>query len=223
MSEKPASLTPDPIEAEHRKRLLPWATKAVDLVTSKVEDARAHAENAVTATLKATPDGRPSLAKLRANRSYMAALNRLNELWTQIGGPSVTSSAGFVHDAAEAFYWDSRRLQWERIEPDFRVASQEPTQAQLAYVRSLLWFGVPVRQGFESQFATTRTSLLQAMSVAGSSDLRKRDATSALDTWEQQALARLIPRLGLALADANQRADDQAMKDTIRPEFQGES
>ena len=223
MSERPASLTPDPIEAEHRARLEPWAVKAVDLVTGKVEDARAHAENAVTATLKATPDGRPSMAKIRANRSFVAALSRLDELWTQIGGPSITSSSGFVHDAAAAFYEDSRRLWWDRVDPDFRVSGQEPSKSQIAAVRSLLWFGLPVRTGFESQFATTRMSLLQSISVAGASGSRRGDVATALDAWEQQALSRLIPRLGMALSDANQRADLLAMVDTIRPEFRDQA
>lgn len=220
MSARPASLTPDPIEAEHRERLLPWARRAVDLVMRKVEDARSHAENAVTAVLRDAPDGRPSLLALRRNRSYAAALDRLDELWAQIGGPSIASSSGFVHDAAEAFYGDSRRIWWGRIDPDFRVVNREPTRAQLAYVRSLLWYGVSVRQGFEPQFVTTKSALTAAMSVAGAQAAKPRDARIALDTWEQQANARLIPRLGLALSDANQRADLQAMKDTIRPEFQ---
>lgn len=223
MSERPASLTPDPIEQEHRERLLPWVTKGVNLIAVKIEDARAHAENAVTATLKATPDGRPSLAKIRANRSYAAALNRIDELWSALGGPSVTSSSGLIHDATGSFYQDSWRIWLERHDPEFRVSGQEPTRAQLAYVRSLLWFGVPVRTAFESQFATTRTSLLQSISVAGASGFRVgASRTDFFETWERQTLDRLMPRMGLALNDANQRADLQAMVDTIRPEFRDE-
>lgn len=219
MSDRPASLDGDPIEQEHRARLLPWVTKGVDLIQGKVEDARAHAENAVTATLKATPDGRPSLAKIRANRSYAAALNRIDELWSALGGPSVTSSAGFIHDATGSFYRDSWRIWLERHDPEFTTSATEPTRAQLAHVRSLLWFGVPVRTGFEPLFATCRSSLLSAMSVAGSTAGTRRSAAETLAGWEQQALGRLMPRMGLALNDANQRADLQAMVDTLKPEY----
>src|SRR5512135_2157880 len=91
------------IENRQKGRLEPWIAKGVKLVSAKLADARAHAEKAVTDTLRSTPDGRPSMARIRANPSYQASLNRLDELWAEIGGPSVTSLQGLIQDSSAAF------------------------------------------------------------------------------------------------------------------------
>ena len=170
-------------------------------------------------TLRQTPDGRASVARVRQNPSFQAALNRLDELHTALAGPSVTSISGLVHDAAEAAYTDSRDLWWDQIDPDYRAPSKEPTKEQKTNVRGLLWYGLPVRQGFKTQFQTAHNNLLIAVSAAGSTQATSRDGFVALRTWEEKTKASLMSRLGAALLDANVRSDREAMKHTIHSKW----
>jgi hypothetical protein len=217
------------MEQRHIARLEPWVKRGVALVSGKIADARAHAEKAVTDTLRQTPDGRASVARIRQNPSFQAALNRLDELHTALAGPdelhtalagpSVTSISGLVHDAAEAAYTDSRDLWWDQIDPDYRAPSKEPTREQKTNVRGLLWYGLPVRQGFKTQFQTAHNNLLIAVSAAGSTQATNRDGFIALRTWEEKTKASLMSRLGAAMVDANVRADREAMKHTIHSKW----
>lgn len=209
------------IEARHRARLEPWARKLVRLIADKLEDARAHAGNAVTVTLRDTPDGRATAAKIKRSRSFAAANSRLDELLAAIAGDSDVATDGLVHDATEAFYADSFALWHGQIPPRFRVSSDAPTAQGRAYARGLLWYGLPVRRGLEASFATARNQLLAAVGTAGTSSTSRRAGVDALDGWEQRARSSLITRAGLALNDANQRADLQAMRDVILPQYRG--
>lgn len=208
-------MTERQLDDRRRKRLLPWQRLAVRTVSGKLADARAHASKAVTESLKATPDGRASAAVIRRNPSYQAAEARLDELWAEIGGPSVTSIAGLVQDCTEACYRDAISLWRSEVPDDFRAPGDPPTAAQLAYVRGLLWYHLPIRSAFAAPVARARHDLAAAVGMAGSTG---RDAT-ALSTWESRHRARLIRHLGLALGDADGRANDQAMRDVIDPRF----
>jgi hypothetical protein len=209
----------DAMEQRHIARLEPWVKRGVVLVSGKLADARAHAEKAVTDTLRQTPDGRASVARIRQNPSFQAALTRLDELHTALAGSSVTSISGLVHDVAEHAYVDSRDLWWEQIDPDYRAPSKEPTNEQKANARGLLWYGLPVRQGFKTQFQAAHNNLLIALSAAGSIQATNRDGFTALRTWEEKTKASILSRLGAALVDANVRADREAMKHTIHPKW----
>lgn len=208
------------IEARQRKRMEPWARQLVKLVFAKLDDARSHAENAVTDTLRNTPDGRATAGRVRQSRSFLAALSRLDELWAAIGGASVQSTSGMIHDAADAFYVDSRDLWWNQIPEKFRATRREPTIQQRDYARGLLWFGLPVRSGLEQSIGSARNGLLVAAGQAGASGSTRREGVSTLKAWELRHRSALIKRAGLALNDANQRSDLQAMRDTIDPMYQ---
>jgi hypothetical protein len=210
------------MEQRHIARLEPWVKRGVALVSAKLADARAHAEKAVSDTLRQTPDGRASMSQIRQNPSFKAALSRLDELHTALAGPSVTSISGLVHDVAEHAYIDSRDLWWDQIDPDYRAPSKEPTEAQKNNVRGLLWYGLPVRQGFKTQFQAAHNNLLIALSAAGSTQATNRDGFVALRGWEEKTKASLMSRLGAALVDANVRGDREAMKHTIHADYRPE-
>lgn len=207
------------LEKRHTDRLEPWIAKATELVTGKLADARAHAEKAVTDTLRQTPDGRASLARIRANPSFQAALSRLDELHNAITGPAVTSIQGFVHHASEAFYRDARTYYWDQIHPDYRVESPAVTQQQTANVRGQLWFDLPVRQALEPELKRMKNSLAVALGTAGSRQTATRDGYTALNTWHTQTAESLTRRVAGALVDANIRADRQALLDSIHPDW----
>lgn len=207
-----------PWEASLRQRLLPWVRHGLMRVGEVMNSARDHAENAVTQTLKRTPDGRATAARIRMHPSFKAALRRLAELQDEIGGPSVTSLSGMVQDATEAFYRDARKWHANDV-PDEYQGSSAITDAQVAYVRGLLWYHKPIRTAFQPKFLTIRNDLIASLGAAGTSDATKRDGTMALKTWEQNARFRLGQQLGAAMADMNVAADRQAMKDTMHPDL----
>lgn len=205
--------------ARHARRLAPWCRAAAELVETRLADARAHAETAVTASLRATPDGRASAAVIRRNPSFKAALRRLLELWQAIGGPSATSIDGFVQDATEAFYRDSLAY-WLRQVPDrFRAAGNPPTAVQANAARGMLWYGQPIRTAFRASIARASDDLIAALAAAGSTSATKRDGVTVIRTWEALHRARLTRYLALALGDASQRADQRAMTDAIAPKY----
>jgi hypothetical protein len=216
----PAVATPKltPWEARLRKRLLPWIRHELGRVGEVMNQAHAHAENAVTQTLKKTKDGRASAARIRLNPSFQAALRRLSELQNEIGGPTVTSLSGLVQDAAESFYRDARQWYADEV-PAEHQGSTAITAAQVAYVRGLLWYHKPIRLALQPKFVTIRNDLIAALGAAGSTTSTKRVGTDALQTWEQTARWRLGQEVGAAMADLNVAADRQAMKDTMKPEL----
>ena len=207
------------IEQRHKDRLEPRVKRGIALVSGKLEDARAHAENAVTNTLRGTQDGRLSAGVLRQNPSVRAAISRLDELWSAIGGASVTALSGFVQDSSAAFYRDSRDLWWNNIRPEYRVDSKDITASQDTYVRGLLWFGVPIRKHFEAPIARSKTTMLQALHQAGSTEATTKDGYLTLQAWQGKTRDALIRQVGLALVDASMRADRQAMNDTLAPQY----
>ena len=204
------------LAARHRKRLLPWHQKLVALVSGKLHDAAAHAQNAVTEVLRSTPDGRASAAVVRRSRSYQAALARLDELWAALGGPSVVSLQGLVQDCTAAAYRDSCDYWRDEIPPEYRVGGSMPTAAHETYVRGLLWYGQPIRAALEPHFKRAGHALASSVHAAGS----QADPDSrSLKVWESRQRARLIRAGGLAISDANQRADLQAMRDMTDPVY----
>lgn len=207
-----------PWEARLRKRLLPWIRYGITRVGEVMAQARAHAENAVTQTLKKTPDGRASAGRVRMNPSFQAALRRLTELQDEIGGPTVMSLSGLVQDATESFYRDARQW-WADDVPVEHQGSTAITTEQVAYARGLLWHHRPIRTAIQPKFVTIRNDLITSLGAAGMTDATKRDGTAVLRTWEQNARWRLGQELGAALADLNVAADRQAMKDTMLPEL----
>lgn len=205
-------------ERNLRKRLLPWVRRGLGRVGETMNQAKAHAENAVTQTLKKTPDGRASAAKARLNPSFKAALRRLAELQDELAGPTAVSLSGFVQDATEAFYRDARAWHANDVPAEYQ-GSPAITAAQVAYVRGLLWYHKPIRIAFDPMFTRIRNDLIASVGAAGMTTASKRDGTTALQSWELNSRFRLGQELGAAMADLNVAADRQAMKDTMKPEL----
>jgi len=204
------------VNKRHRERIMPWHHKAIRMASAKLADARAHAESAVTETLKKTPDGRASIALIRSNPSYKAALNRLDELWVAIAGPSVTSLNGLIHDVAEACYRDAVEFWRERTPKKFQSPDRGITASQVQYVRGLLWYGKTICDAFEPVIMRAKSDLAAAIGAAGSAD---RD-NLALKTWETKQQSVIAKRIDLAINDADQRSDLQAMRDVFDPAIQ---
>jgi len=207
-----------PWESRVQKRLMPWVRHGLIRVGEVMAQARAHAENAVTQTLKKTPDGRASSARIRMNPSFKAALRRLSELHDEIGGPSVVSLSGLVQDATESFYRDARAWYADEV-PTEHQGSPDVISSQVLYVRGLLWYHKPIRTAFQPAILRIRNDLIASIGAAGSTTAGVQDHANVLTTWEKNSRFRLGQELGAAMGDLNVAADRQAMKDTMLPEI----
>lgn len=185
-------------------RLRPWIGKAVALINGRVEDARAHADKAVTDTLKATPDGRPSALRVQRSPSYQAALNRLDELEDALVGPASNSTAGLIRDARAAFYRDSIEL-WKHVIPEERRAVKDPhpTAKGEAVVRGAIIHDLDLHREVRPSFQRSKDTLFAAVNGAGRTRSSDRLGTALLDGWERDAKRRLIGVAVTALSDSD--------------------
>ena len=197
-----------------------WARPILARVGSKLEDAAAHAERAVTRGLKATADGRPTARKASQSPSFAAALARLDELWSWLAGPSKDSLQGRLRDAREAFYRKAFELHRELVPVELQVSvDPEPTVANIRLVRGALIHGYDLRRELEGPFATAKRKLAAAVAQAGSRAARDADTSDVLGTWHRQSLGAIQAAVLRALSDSVEFADTEAGMDLIHPEF----
>jgi hypothetical protein len=194
----------------------------VSAIRAKVSDARAHAANAVTEALRATPDGRATIRKATRSRSFQAAMARLDELWTDLCGPSVASRDGKLRDAREAFYRKCFELWTPLIPQDMRAGADEPTAAAIA-ARTMVLHGYDLRIELAGPIGTAERNLQSAVVRAGNREATKRTSIDLLAGWEQSTRTSLEQSVRIALGDALIALDVQAGRDQVRPEFLDQS
>lgn len=197
-----------------------WSTAVIPMVESKLEDAHAHAERAVTQTLKATADGRPTARKANRSPSFQAAVARLDELLDWLAGPSANSLRGRVRDAREAFYRKAFGLHLPMIPAELHVSPHpEPTFANLRLIRGALIHGVDLRKELEGPIATAKRQLTAAVASAGQRAATARDSSDILETWHKQSVAAIRTAVLRVLSDSVEFADTEAGTDLIHPDY----
>lgn len=197
-----------------------WAVAIFGPVRAKVEDARAHAERSITQTLKAAVEGRPSARQAIRSPSYQAALNRLDELWTWLAGPSTTSLDGRIRDAREAFYRRAFELNRPLVPAALHVtADPEPTLANLRLMRGVLIHGLDLRQELEGPFADARRRLLAAVNLAGRRSTPDHVETEILDAWYRKTWESVQAAVLRCLSDSVEFADVEAARDLVHPDY----
>lgn len=204
---------------EQLKRLNAWIGHCMARVAAKLDDAKAHAVNAVTQTLKDTPDGRATIQKVKRSSSYRAALARLDELLDILAGPSSRSLDGLMRAAREDFYTDAFRL-WRTLidESLWRSKDRHVSQDGISVVRGLPIHGLDVRDELRGRFDRIKRHLAAALAVAGGRSTPGDVATQAIDTWHKQSVASLALAVRLALSDGQVAADTQAARDLVHPD-----
>lgn len=197
-----------------------WAAAILPVVEAKVDDAHAHAGKAITDTLKATEDGRATARKASRSPSFQAALNRLDELWTWLAGPSKDSLQGKIRDAREAFYRKGFELQRPLIPDDLWItADPRPTAEGIRLIRGALIHGYDLRRELEGAFTTAKRGLSAAVAVAGRREADGATKTDLLGAWKRTTLDALRLAVLRALSDSVEFADVEAGVDLIHPEF----
>jgi hypothetical protein len=207
-------------EAAQVRSLRPWLRHALGTIGTKVSDAKAHAVNSVTDTLKQVPEGRPTVRKAARSRSAQAALKRLDELWAQLCGPTASSLDGLLRDAREAFYEASHERWKPFIPPDLRVVSDPaPTQAALRMVRAMPLHGYDVRQELAVPIERAKRSLLAAIAQCGQRSTPEHVAVDILDGWERRTKSALFRVAQSALSDGQKAAETLAGRDLVHPDY----
>lgn len=192
-------------------RMRPWLGRGVEKVQAAVDQAAAHAITALTETLKATPDGKPTERAVRRSRSYRAATARLLELWDALAGPSIDSTEGLIRDAREDLYRKSFAFWTEHLEGEDPKAA--PTRRQVTLARVAIIDGYDLRTEVGAAIRSATADLKRAVTAASNSTTPSRVATDRIRTWQATkggALRILAARL---ISDSNVSAHNQALID----------
>jgi hypothetical protein len=207
------------LEAERARR----AASILAVVGRELAAAHAHAVKAVTETLRATPDGRPTIRRANRNPSFKAALGHLDDLLTRLAGPSAVSLDGAVRDAREAFYRLAFRLHTPHMPEALRVRKEpQPTRANLDLVRGAALHGYDVRTELEAPFAVAARTLKAAVATAGSPAVSRAIGDQALKNWHDRAARSIGPAVLSLLSDSAEHANTEAMADLVHPDFRAE-
>jgi hypothetical protein len=200
--------------------------EALARIGAKVDDAAAHARNALTATLRATPDGRATIRRANRNPSFLAALARLDELLTELAGPSASSTEGTLRDGREALYTRAFSGWAPKVPEAIRTAGgpdQLPTAAELRAARTLVLHGYDLRREIGGPIADAKRRLSSAVVLAGSRGADDRSADDLIAAWARATKAKLGQVVSLSIGDAAVALEVQAGRDLVRPEFLDES
>jgi hypothetical protein len=209
MSSKPV-LKPTPL-------LILWSSRAGLKIQSKVRDAQAHGTKAVTEALKQTPDGRPTLRRARRSPSLTAGKARLDELLTDLAGPSVASRAGLLRDARQAFYQASFAKWWPLVPEDLRIPHGGDRWANVSQgARTLVLHGRDLRDELAPRIEAAKRGLASAV-VLASSPHREEGGLDLLEAWGRSAERTLRDAVNISLGDDQLALDRIAGRDAIDP------
>lgn len=189
-------------------------------VGKKVADAQAHALKALTDTLKATKDGRPSILAINRSPSYQAAQDRLNELWTWLAGPGETSLEGKIRDARDGLYIEAARLWFPLIPANLRSRSTAmPPEYQRKAIRATPIHGYDVRKYLEGPILTARRTLKASLEQASRRSTPGHVEIDLLATWERRTREAVSRAVKTLLNDSTEYADRMAGLDLIKGEY----
>ncbi len=199
---------------------LRWEQRLLTRVRSKVDDAHAHAVKGLTKRLKETADGRASLRHLGQSPSYQAAVERLNELWAWLVGPTQTSLKGKVRDAREAFLKEASWLWHPLVPEEIRSRSEHfPTQAEIRMIRAAAIHGSDPRKVLEGPILTAQRSLKAALEQAGQRSTPGRVEDDMLEAWRNRTTGSLSQTVTILLNDSVEYADTEAGRAMIHPDY----
>lgn len=182
-------------------------------VRSKVGDARAHALAALTETLRATPEGRPTAARLRRNRSYLAAKARLDELLAELVADGERIR---VETYRESWAFWRASLPSEVLRP---ARGGEAPGELVERCRSMLWNGSTVGQFLGPAVRRAQRTLLPALVVAGNRATGLRPGRDLARRWSASAEGQIVAAAKAVLVDGQTLADRLAGRDVILPEL----
>lgn len=214
----------DRMERALEARLNPWKLNARFLILGQMDDALAHADKALTQTLKRTTDGRPSARRIGISPSYQAAVSRLDDLLDSLVGPKASSLNGLIRDARAAFYRGSIDLWKPHIETEYRaVPDPVPTLDGERLMRGAIVHGYDLRREIEPAIRTTKDTLFVALNNAGRRAATGREEDSRLALWHSQGIERIRAKVFQSLSDSDKAVHEATgllmLAEKYRPEL----
>ena len=196
-----------------------WSNRVSARVESKVADAHAHASKAVTDALRAEADGRATVRRANRSPSLRAGLARLDELLTDLTGPSSRSLDGVLRDARQAFYLDSVAFWLPRVPETLLVRpGAGPTASGVADARRLVLHGYDPRREIGGPVHDAQHRLTPAVVLAGSRSTSTKAGVDLLDAWERSTRESITRACLLALGDDRVALARIAGRDLIHPD-----
>ena len=193
------------------RNLKPWLVKASRLVESRISDARAHAEKAITDAAKETADGRPTARRIERSPSYQAALARLDGLQAALIGPSTDSLQGLIRDARAQFYKDSIPLWLPHIDLEFRVSpNPQPTIEGERFARGALIHDYDLHREVAPRFVSVANALFASLNQATRGIAGAKHGSFVLNLWQRRAVGSITRVVEDSLSDG-QEAVHQAV------------
>lgn len=191
-------------------RQLARLTKQVrSIVAAKVADAGAHASKALTDALDATPEGRPTAARVRRSPSYQASLARLNEL--------LDSLVFIVEECRIVTYADSYRFWWNyHVSGMRRTTTSDAPKGLMERCRTTMIHGYPMRNFLQGPIERAAAGLMPMLTVAGNRATSTQSATQAIRLWQERSASAIAQNTIIALVDSQTMADRRAGRDTIK-------
>ena len=205
--------------------LAAYSARLTRVVARAVADARAHAAGAVTAALTAEADGRPTLRRVNRAEGTTAALGRLDDLLTELAGPSAASNGGILRAAREDLY-RAAYARWLPLIPAAyraRPGDVPPTDAQVARARAAVFHGMDLRTELAGPVVTAQRRLSAAVVQAGAREADARTRRDRLADWRTEAGRALTRAALLALSDAAVNLDREAGRDLLHPDLVDDS
>jgi len=182
------------------------------LVADKIADAGAHASKALTDTLNATTEGRPTAAKVRRSASYQAATTRLVELLDSLE-EIVESCRVDTYSQAYGFWFHYHAAEMRR------GSDPSPPRPLVERCRTTMIYGYTVRKFLQGPLDRASTQLLPTLTVAGNRAVSTRDAKDSIRRWQETNASAIMKNAVAAVIDSQTMADRRAGRDTIKREL----
>lgn len=208
--------TLDAKDAANRRAVASLSAEAERAIRAGVRDAAAHAARALTDALDAATEGRPTIAKARRSRSYLAARRRLAGL-----AESLVAMAEAARESAyaESWRWWASHLDAGLLRPG--ADPEAPTAGGLGRARTAVLHGRTIAQTARPVADHAAATLLQTLALAGHRAASQERADALLEQWAGRTIAAYGRAAKGLMADAVALGDKLAGRDAIDPDLLG--
>jgi hypothetical protein len=187
--------------------------QARNRVSQGIEDSSAHSFRSLTQVIRDTTEGRPTIAAVRQSKSYVAAMNRLNELHIALL-KIATNARVELYDTAYRGWWaivpaDTRR--WS--------GTDNPTDSGRTAFRNSILHGLTLSDTLWTPIRNAGERLEQALVIAGSEATPEGQAEDLVSVWEQRSEDAIQTAVQIAIEDSMHRALYVAGRDVFRAEL----
>lgn len=176
-------------------------------------DAAAHARNVLSEALRDAPEGRATAAKARRNRSYHAAMAKLDGLLADLT-QLVGDFRGRTYVEEYRHWTDYLPARVLRVPP-----GNDPPARLIDRARAAMVHGLTPRQAIRPAIVRAKQSLLPALTVAGNRATPRRDAGDHVGLWARRSASAVEAIARSVLVDSQTLAHRLAGRDAIRPEL----